>query len=136
MFGRTSAATLRQTARYKVPVGRPENAPELESVHGIQRFALPAKYYETPSSLSVTNELAQCRFAGDLCQDRSAGRGARCQTEPSGRNLLDPFSELHHQCTAWTFSGWSSRRAPPIPFGCLWSGTECRLSEYADPAGT
>ena len=21
------------------------------------------------------------------------------------------------------FSGWSSRRAPPIPFGCLWSGT-------------
>ena len=21
------------------------------------------------------------------------------------------------------FSGWSSRQAPPIPFGCLWSGT-------------
>jgi len=53
MFGRTSAAKLRQTVRYKVPVGRPENAPKPESVHGIQRFALPAKYYETPSSLSV-----------------------------------------------------------------------------------
>lgn len=37
--------------------------------------------------------------------------------------LLDPFSELHHQDTAWMFSEWSSRPAPPIPFGCLWSGT-------------
>src|SRR5271165_4343901 len=100
MFGRTFAATLRQTARYKVPVGRPENAPEPESVHGIQRFALPARYYETPSSLPVTNELAQSRFAGDLCQDRGAGRGARCQTESPGCNLLDPFWRLHRRWTA------------------------------------
>jgi hypothetical protein len=27
--------------------------------------------------------------------------------------LLDPFSPLHHQWTAWMFSGWSSRQAPP-----------------------
>jgi hypothetical protein len=37
--------------------------------------------------------------------------------------LLDPFSSLHHQCVAWILSGWSSRHAPPIPFGFLRSGT-------------
>jgi hypothetical protein len=33
---------------------------------------------------------------------------------PAGDHpLLDPFSLLHHQWTAWMFSGWSSRQAPP-----------------------
>ena len=37
--------------------------------------------------------------------------------------LLDPFSPLHIQCTAWILSGWSSLHDPPIPLGLMWSGT-------------
>ncbi len=56
-------------------------------------------------------------FFGDRCLPiRSADR-----RQPS--NLIDPFSSLHHQCTAWILLGWSSRHAPPIPLGFRWSGT-------------
>jgi hypothetical protein len=65
-----------------------------------------------------------------------SGHGSAMQ--PTDRPSLIPFgsiASLRYTTNGLPeyLSGWSSRHAPPIPLESLWSGTECRLSEYADP---
>jgi hypothetical protein len=36
---------------------------------------------------------------------------------------FEPLRKLQSRCAAWMLSGWSSRRAEPMPLGSMWSGT-------------
>ena len=89
-----------------------------EGIHA-QVLPLPAETWRT--SVLVCNMRAE---AWSVPLDQNwVKMPMKGRTTVSKYSLVDPFSPLHHQCTAWMFSGWSSRRYSPIPLGSMWSGT-------------